>query len=321
MITSINKYIRPSILILLTIALILATKGHLDRAITRVGLGSINASNDKYLSDSFDKSLKGFLVLSGIKSGVAVLEGSTVGVGFNLEVGDIVQSIYDYVDVAWRTSLAGCTVLLLMRLTLETVQKIDHWLLTISLSLLLVYFITQWFFPRKASFLRFLKDGILYVASLTVAVYVILPLSIAGASYLSAKITQPLVDEAQAGFESLESDLTAEALNNRFFPADNEEEKSLWSRLDFKAKLENSKQAIVKMGQWLKQITKDFAIWSIKLIAGYLFDCIVFPLAFFVVAYVFTRGILTYLLGITRSRSMREDFDGLIHKLYDKKEK
>ena len=321
MITSINKLIRPSILILLIIAVTLATKGHLDRAITRVGLGSINASNDKYLSDSFDKSLKGFLVLSGIKSGVAVLEGSTVGVGFNLEVGDIVQSIYDYVDVAWRTSLAGCTVLLLMRLTLETVQKIDHWLLTISLSLLLIYYFTKWFFPRKASFLRFLKDGILYVASLTVAVYVILPLSIAGASYLSAKITQPLVDEAQAGFESLESDLTAEALNNRFFPADNEEEKSLWSRLDFKAKLENSKQAIVKMGQWLKQITKDFAIWSIKLIAGYLFDCIVFPLAFFVVAYVFTRGILTYLLGISRSRSMREDFDDLIHKLYNKKEK
>ena len=60
------------------------------------------------------------MILSAIKSGVAVLERSRVSIAFNLQVGDIVQSIYDYVDIAWKSALAGCTILFLMRMVLQT---------------------------------------------------------------------------------------------------------------------------------------------------------------------------------------------------------
>lgn len=314
-----RKFVRPTTAVLLLLATILAVTGQIDRFAASCGLGAINDSNEQYLTESFDKSLKGFLVLSGIKSGVAVLEGSSIGVGFNLEVGDLVQSIYDYVDVAWRTALAGSCVLLLMRLVLQTVQAVDHWFLSATAALSLAVFLAWWILPQNTKQRRWLKECLLFIASITLALYVILPVSIAGASYLSKKITRPLVEEAQAGFESLESDLTAQALNERLFPEGDEDDESFWSRFDFKAKLENSKQAIVKMGDWLTEITTEFATWTVKLIAGYIFDCIIFPLAFFVVVYVLTRGLLTYLLGISRSRSMREDFEAVLGKYYGKK--
>ena len=110
-------------------AAVLSATGYLDGLIRKSGGAMLLESNDTYLDESFNRSMKGFLVLSAIKSGVAVLEGSEIGVGFNLQVGDIAQSIYDYVDVAWKAALAGGTVLLLIRLILQAMQLIDQWCL------------------------------------------------------------------------------------------------------------------------------------------------------------------------------------------------
>jgi len=314
---NVKSFGRASFAVLLLILAIFSATGHLDRIMTSCCLAKLTQANDQYLKDSFDKSLDGFLTLSAIKSGVAVIEGSEVGIGFNLEVGDIVQSIYDYVDIAWKTALAGATILLLMRLVLQTIQPVSHWFLFGSLLLCLAALLLRWWAPQRKESCRVLKEFLLFLVSVTVALYLILPVSIAGASYLSKKITRPLIEEAQSGFESVEQDLTPQALNKRFFPADQEEE-SLWTRLDVKAKLENSKQAIIKMAQWLEGITKDFAIWTIKLIAGYLFDCIVFPMAFFIVVYILTRALLAYMFGMSRRQSMREDFEAVVKRYYDR---
>jgi len=312
---NVKQLFKPFIAALLLIATIFAATGHLDRMINSVGLERLTRSNDQYLEESFNRSLKGFLLLSTIKSGVAVLEGSEVGVGFNLEVGDIVQSIYDYVDVAWRTALAGGTILLLTRIVLQTIQEIDCWFLFGSLLLCLMAFLLVWFLPQREKPHRLLKEFMLFLISITVALYLILPISIAGASYLSGKITRPLIEDAQSGFESIEKDFTPQSLNERFFPKEQEED-SLWSRLDFRAKLENSKQAIMSMALWLKEITGDFAVWTIKLVAGYLFDCVIFPLAFFIVVYILTKAFLSHFLGISRQQNMREDMEAVLRKYY-----
>jgi len=312
---NVKQLFKPFIAALLLIATIFAATGHLDRMINSIGLERLTRTNDQYLEESFNRSLKGFLLLSTIKSGVAVLEGSEVGVGFNLEVGDIVQSIYDYVDVAWRTALAGGTILLLTRIVLQTIQEIDCWFLFGSLLLCLMAFLLVWFLHQRERPYRLLKEFMLFLISITVALYLILPISIAGASYLSGKITRPLIEDAQSGFESIEKDFTPQSLNERFFPKEQEED-SLWSRLDFRAKLENSKQAIMSMALWLKEITGDFAVWTIKLVAGYLFDCIIFPLAFFIVVYILTKAFLSHFLGVSRQQNMREDMEAVLRRYY-----
>ncbi len=305
------------IVLILLCATIFAATGHLDRWLHTCGGAVISDTNAEYLSESFDRSMEGFLVLSAIKGGLAVLEGSEVGVGFNLEVGDIVQSIYDYVDVAWKTSLAGGTILLLIQLTLQTIELFDHWCLFSLLLTSLLLFSLSWILPNQKRLNRILKECLLFVSVITVALYLILPVSIAGAAFLSKQITRPLVEEAQQGFESVQQDLTPSALNKRFFP-ESQEEGSLWSRLDFNAKLQNCKDAIIQMAEYLTKITEDFAIWTIKIIAGYLFDCIIFPLAFFIAVYILTKNLLAYLIGIRRDRTIKKDFETVLTRYYGK---
>jgi len=316
-----NSAARPifkSIVILMLLpATVFTATGHLDMLINTCGGAVLSDSNRAYLDESFDRSMKGFLVLSTIKSGLAVLEGSEVGVGFNLEVGDIVQSIYDYVDVAWKTALAGGTILLLIQLVLQTIQLFDHWCLFSLLLIALSLFSLNWLFPMNKRLNRILKECLLFVSVLTVALYIILPVSIAGAAFLSKQITRPLVEEAQQGFESLQQDLSPQALNRRFFP-ESENDGSLLSWLDFRAKIQNCKAAIIEMAEYLEKITKEFAVWTIKIIAGYLFDCIIFPVAFFIAVYILAKNLLAYAIGIRRDCTIREDFEAMLSRYYGK---
>ena len=56
------------------------------------------------------RNSKTFLSLSGMKALLATIEGTGVGVGFELQVGDLVQPAYDAVDVVWRAFLASLAV-------------------------------------------------------------------------------------------------------------------------------------------------------------------------------------------------------------------
>ncbi|MBW2119095.1 MAG: hypothetical protein JRH09_14405, partial [Deltaproteobacteria bacterium] len=94
----IRKIKHLPLIALLLILTYLAGGGNIDRYFEMCGMHKITTSNEKYLPNSFDKALDGFLVLSGIKMGLAVVEGSEVGIGFNLEIGDLVQAAYGYVD-------------------------------------------------------------------------------------------------------------------------------------------------------------------------------------------------------------------------------
>lgn len=288
------QYIKKSLLLVIILgAVILAAAGYADLLVDTVGMGSISDANLAYLDDAFDRSLSGFLILSGIKSGLAIIEGSEVGIGFNLEIGDIVQAVYDYVDVAWKTALAGGTVLLLTRLCLEAVALIDHWCMSVMLMGVGVYLIFRWFLAGCLRTTRIIREATLFLVVLTVILYVILPISITGASYLSKRITQPIIEETQAGFEDIHREFSPGYLSKGFFPED-VKEGSLFSGFDFKAKYESTRNRIQYIGSFFKERTHHMAVLTFKLIAGYVFDCIIFPLTFFVVLYLFTKNIVNF---------------------------
>lgn len=79
---------------------------------------------------SLGRNSAGFLTLSGVKAMLAAVEGSSVGVGFQFELGDLVQPAYDYVDFVWRAFLYALVLLGLYELLLET------GILTLGISLL-----------------------------------------------------------------------------------------------------------------------------------------------------------------------------------------
>jgi hypothetical protein len=63
------------------------------------------------IDQALEKNIVVFAGISAIKAAVALVEGSSVGVGFDLEVGDLVQPAYDYIDFVWRLFLYTILIL------------------------------------------------------------------------------------------------------------------------------------------------------------------------------------------------------------------
>jgi len=316
------KYIQKVLIIILLMgAVFLAATEYLDKPIEKIGMRKISSANEKYLSNSFNKAVTGFLVLSGIKSGLAVIEGSEIGVGFNLEIGDIVQSVYDYVDIAWKTALAGGTVILLTRLLLQSVALIDHWCLSMMFAALFVFLIVSWFFPKYVKTSRLLKEATFFLTVFSVVLYIVLPFSITGAAFLSEKITKPLIQESHKSFENIKEDFSLGSITDRLFPDEQKKDSSWLSELNIKAKYEITKNRIEELAQYFKEKTRNIAIWTIQLIAGYLFDAIIFPVTFFIILFVITKSVLVYLFENRRYQSFKEDIELMMKKYYGSSEK
>ena len=72
------------------------------------------------VDETLQRDQSTFLVITAIKTSLAVIEGSSVGVGFQLEVGDIAQPAYDYVDFFWEMFLYAFLVMGFYKILLET---------------------------------------------------------------------------------------------------------------------------------------------------------------------------------------------------------
>ena len=69
---------------------------------------------------TLERQSKSFLLVSTLKSSLAMIEGSDVGFGFRLEVGDIVQSTYDLVDFTWKMLLYGILLITFSKIFYES---------------------------------------------------------------------------------------------------------------------------------------------------------------------------------------------------------
>ncbi|WP_319521248.1 hypothetical protein [uncultured Desulfosarcina sp.] len=285
----------------------LAITGMADRGLEYVGLEKLSRTNHRYLDESYDRALEGFLVLSAVKSGLAVIEGSEVGIGFSLEVGDLVQSVYDYVNIAWKTVLAGGTILLITRLALDGVTLVDHWVLALTFFLLLLLAAVQGLSPRRRAILRILKSFTATCGFVAVLLYLVLPLAVLGASLLSDAITRPLIQDSYRTFNQvsrtfLDGDATADTGETSGDASALQSAKGLRERYGY------FKKRLQDLEAYLGAQAKSLAGTTFQLIAGYLFDCVVFPLAFAAVLVFFLKGVPGFLVQAERDRRMVRSF-------------
>jgi hypothetical protein len=295
----IRKIKHLPLIVLLLILTYLAGGGHIDRYFEMFGMHKITASNEKYLQKSFDNALNGFLVLSGIKMGLAVVEGSEIGIGFNLEIGDLAQAAYDYVNLAWHTVLLGAIALLMTRYMLQATALFEHWCLTVVVLALLILLIVKWLFPNFRRGVLLVKGIGIYMGVLTVTLYLILPVSITGAAFLSKRITAPSISEAQKELEVVQNELFG---------------KNIPKHDDLLSKAKVVKERIDFVARYLKEKTRELSIWIIKLIAGYLFDCIVFPVGLFVLLFWLTKIVAKYLFDVKERQTFRQDLEEIFKK-------
>lgn len=285
------------IIIALLGALILSATGAIDRGLNWCGLGRLAQTNQRYLDHAFNTSLAGFLLLSTIKSGLAVVEGSDVGIGFHLELGDIVQPAYDYVDIAWRTALAGGSILVLMQLAGKGLALIDHWALAGLVLILFVHFPVSWTVPQDSRLVLGTRKAARFGASLCLVLYLLLPLSITGAAVLSSHITGPVVRQAHQDLEAIGSTLSPDHLDQYFF---SDESETGFSADNLKSALASAGRGVQALISFLKVETERLAAITIKLVAAYLFDCILFPLLFGLALITIIKSSVRFIFDISQ---------------------
>ncbi len=165
-------------------------------------------ASGQLLDDSLDRNLVTFISLSGIKSVLALIEGSSVGVGFDIEVGDIIQPAYDYVDFVWTVFVYALLVLGFYKLLMETgilgvgFAFIGGGLMLIAISRL----------PTGAA--DILRRWGRFMGLAGILVSYIVPLSLLGTQYVGDKYLAPVkasnaqrIDAVRASFDAAQEQL------------------------------------------------------------------------------------------------------------------
>jgi hypothetical protein len=289
---------RTAVIMVLCTLMVLAALGVVDRLLGWCGLNRLQQANTQYLDSTFDDALAGFLILSGIKSGLAVVEGSTVGVGVNVQLGDVVQPVYDYVDTAWKAAMAGASIIAVMKLALQGLALVDHWALAFLLLLWVLWSLADWIVARWTGFHGSLKEAIRFCTGLCVILYLLLPLTILAAGLISRHITAPVLQSSQEELKAIGESLSPEGLYQRFLPQGQNEEDL--SSFDLKGKIKKMGQGIKALMAYLKLETEHIAALTLKLIAAYLFDCIIFPLLFGLILMTMIKSAVRYLFELDR---------------------
>ena len=150
---------------------------------------ALNARTAATLDDALSRNLKTFLIVSAVKSGMAVIEGTRVGVGFDVEVGDVIQPAYDYINFIWEVFLYALLVLGFYKILMET-GFLGLGLVALGIGLVTLGW-AQWSsVPRpraRAVSRRLILVGLLFA-------YVV-PLSLVSTDYLGAWYTTPLKEK------------------------------------------------------------------------------------------------------------------------------
>lgn len=285
-------------LILLVVAVGAAYVTH--QVVQVAGVGQMVQTNDEYLTDSLKKSGGAFVSLSAIKAGVAVIEGSTVGVEFvgtaDIQLGDAVQSIYDFVDLAWKISFFSSATLFLVQVILQQISAVGPTVMLIAfISGAVVLIIKNR--NKPASLLSGISRRIFWFFVLcTVGIYLALPLTVGTARFLSQKITRPAITEGIEAFEDLQRETSSERMNERIF---------------------NGKSSLSKkqneIGAWCKSMSAQLFDKGIRFCAGFLFDCLIFPGVLVLTLWVIIKKGLAG-QGVT-NRTLREDIESAFRKI------
>ncbi len=140
----------------------------------------------KYVKESQEKALIAFGTISVVKGLVAVVEGSDV---VGIEVGDIVQPLYDAIDITWKLIALSLTTLYAIGILLKLCGLLGSTFLGISciLSIIILWF-------KKES----LQKYMFFFSTLAFLFFIGIPLSL----FLSGKISNEYSNDIQQEFDT-----------------------------------------------------------------------------------------------------------------------
>jgi len=175
----------------------------IEAVFSKVGLSTVNGAAQEHLREQREQAFKGFLGLSALKVGLAVLRSSEIGLILNVRVGDLAVAAYDYVNFAWKVLLAAVAYYYLAGYLLTLAGTVDIWFLWGALLCAAVWLLLGHFRPQG---LR-LKAGVgrtgMVALVLALLLYIGLPLSLVGAGWVSSNVTGQSIDEANSFYKEM----------------------------------------------------------------------------------------------------------------------
>ena len=237
-----------------------------------------------YLERAYEESKKLFITLSLLKGTTDVIEGSTVNVnvilGMNIQIGDLVQPIYDIIDILWKISLASVVVLKLETIYYEIFKmKLASILIFISLVTYLPYTFS------KNMVTEALKKISKYTLLGLTFIYILLPgtilLSSAMSDYFEKEYKEPAVVRLNQSLDKLNK------VKDDLFVM--EQSKNIFN---IPGQIESTKNKFSNLGQEISNVSKDLADFTPVIIGITLVSYIIMPLLLLIFLYKLTKSLL-----------------------------
>ncbi|MDO5089010.1 MAG: hypothetical protein Q4D53_04410 [Leptotrichiaceae bacterium] len=279
---TLNK--NKTIKIALIIGILLCAFGLTDIILKFTVLDFFKNLTKPYLETAYEEAKKLFITLSLLKGTTDVIEGSTVNVnvilGMNIQIGDMVQPIYDIVDILWKISLASVVVL-----KLETIY---YEIFKVKLASALVFISLISYFPYtffKNSVTEILKKISKYALLAFIFIYVLLPgtifLSSGISDYFEKEYKRPAVTRLNQSLDNLNK------VKDDLFVL--EQSKGLFN---IPGQIESTKNKFSNLSQEIGNVSKDLADYTPVIIGITLMSYIILPLLLLIFLYKLTKSIL-----------------------------
>ena len=292
-----NKILRAVLVSICSVCIAaLSFMGYMDKPLDYANIAK--HSNDAYLEIAQERAVGGFLTLSAAKSGLAILEGSTVNIsifgnGTSVQAGDSIQAVYDLTDWLWKTTFYGGVILTALRTLLSMASLLSPYALGIC-ALLLAFVAPAQLYWRHKSFYRSVYNTLVLIASVFLICQFAIPLSIWTASKLSIHLTRQVAEESEKNFKDFGA---------------------IFDRNDTESAFDFGKRIVSNMPSVLartKASMKGLVVSGMKYMTAYLFDCLLFPLAMFEILKRIMLVLLKYIFEPDGRKTPRPWLDWLL---------
>ena len=298
--------------LVLLLLLGLTLNGVLTGIIDRV-TAPIAKRNQEFLDTSIKDTAHLMIPIGAIDAAADIVEGSTVtmeaGVvfakaGVDVEVGDALQPLLDYIHVAWRLLLISIVYLVSAKAILLGATSLSQPLLATSIISSLLERTAAMVVPQQTAVRVFLKrlSALFLLAALLFLL--VIPLSVAGSAFLASQTTDPLRSGLWESFDRV----------GKVFSMD-----KFYAAKETKEKATVLADKLLEIGTFAKDATGDVAMSVCKLAAIKVLNGIVFPLVSLAFLIWIVRGCLYPALGLSDRSLATDDLAGL-RKWIQKKE-
>ncbi|MCG8433117.1 MAG: hypothetical protein MJA83_03680 [Gammaproteobacteria bacterium] len=282
-------------LLIITIVFVLNMEGKVSDALNTYGLETIEIADSAYLEQAKKEVTELLILFSRLKAGVAIVKSSGGGISFivdvNVTLGEVLSPIDDLINNGWIASQISLAALSAADKLLELSKIGSSILLDIALVVLALHILLRLITPKIN-----LGEAASFAIAMWLLLQFILPLAVYSNIYLQQHISSPNRAELQIHIQTKHQDLMIDL-----------------AHLDMHAKVKGAIERYKLLSHHGDDTVKSLAKNISHHMATVFLEAFLIPLAFIVLAYLFTKYLCAAVLtGINtfNTRSLNKNVGG-----------